>query len=66
MDQSQSQNTKSLWDSLVFINKEDVLRKKQICESCEHVKMEYICSQCGCIIPFKIQLYESKCPINKW
>lgn len=55
-----------MWDQVVFLNKEDALKKKDICMSCEFLFKKYICSKCGCILPLKIQLTESTCPVGKW
>ena len=36
-----------------------------ICNKCEHFFIE-ICKKCGCIMPLKVKLKESSCPLNKW
>jgi hypothetical protein len=57
----------NIWDKIIFINKEDAERKKNICLLCDKaIGNKTICSECGCIIPLKIQLTESKCPVGKW
>ena len=55
-----------MWDKIVFINKKDAEHKKNICLSCDSAINKTICSECGCIIPLKIQLTGSKCPLGKW
>ena len=41
------------------------IKRKQICETCEHNKFNF-CTKCGCIIPLKVKFKVSVCPINKW
>ena len=37
-----------------------------ICKSCEYIFNKNRCTQCGCIMPFKVRLEDAKCPISKW
>jgi len=36
-----------------------------ICESCEFFKL-FFCKSCGCYLPFKTRIQDSKCPEKKW
>lgn len=40
-------------------------KRLQICEACEHYENR-MCKQCGCLMPAKVRLSTSKCPIGKW
>lgn len=40
-------------------------KRKQICNLCEY-NGEWFCKKCGCILPVKIKIKQSQCPINKW
>ena len=42
----------------------DVMKRKTICKSCEHM-VNLRCKKCGCFI-FKTYLNNLKCPIGKW
>lgn len=37
----------------------------EICKTCEHYR-EWFCANCGCILPVKVRIENSSCPINKW
>jgi hypothetical protein len=41
------------------------LKRIKICRECEHYKT-FICTQCGCIMPFKVRLKNEYCPLKKW
>jgi hypothetical protein len=41
------------------------IKRLKICSSCEHYK-NFRCGVCGCIMPFKVLLKHSHCPIIKW
>lgn len=41
--------------------------RKNICSTCEYFRSKINqCSQCGCIIFFKVKYIQSKCPVDKW
>ena len=37
-----------------------------ICNSCPSFTVLKTCKECGCIMPLKVKLSISKCPLNKW
>lgn len=37
-----------------------------LCQSCDKYNKLKFCSECGCFMPAKISLYQTKCPLNKW
>jgi hypothetical protein len=39
--------------------------RKKICDSCEY-NGEWFCKKCGCILPVKVRIKGSECPLNKW
>ena len=41
------------------------LTRIQTCRECEHYTM-FICKQCGCLMPVKVRIKSSACPIGKW
>ena len=38
----------------------------QVCGACEHRKLNYVCSICGCFLRIKTKFIAAKCPIDKW
>ena len=39
----------------------------EICKHCEHFsKMLKICKKCGCFMPGKVLMKNTRCPMNKW
>lgn len=41
--------------------------RMDICLSCpELINLTKQCKKCGCVMPFKIKLSTSACPIGKW
>lgn len=46
-----------------------VEQRISICTNCEYkrsVMLMPLCSMCGCLLPAKIKLSVSKCPVGKW
>lgn len=39
--------------------------RQQICNSCEY-KLNDTCSQCFCLLSFKVSIVTNTCPIGKW
>lgn len=35
------------------------------CHECEHLRIG-VCTQCGCIVEFKVRYAQSSCPEGKW
>lgn len=51
---------------LKFASRKDARLRASICKECE-VRTKYnTCSICGCIIPLKVRLKKSSCPMEKW
>lgn len=42
-----------------------IIRLK-ICMECEHLTIVKTCNQCGCIVPLKVRILSTECPIGKW
>ena len=40
--------------------------RMDICRSCEYLTPIKVCMKCGCIIPIKVKIANSECPIKKW
>jgi hypothetical protein len=54
-------------ETKIFANKEIAKQRYAICKSCEHfLPLVPVCEKCGCFMPGKVILYNSKCPIQKW
>jgi hypothetical protein len=37
-----------------------------ICKQCPQLSAIKTCKECGCIMPVKVKLRHSECPIGKW
>lgn len=44
------------------------LRRKRvgICADCPFNQKDLLCTKCGCVLPAKITLVKSRCPLGKW
>ena len=49
----------------MLASKELEEERKIICSNCDKSKVG-ICTQCGCIIKFKVKWIPHKCPLGKW
>ena len=50
-----------------YHNDEELSRQRlNICKECPNILADLICSKCGCMMPLKVKLTESECPIGKW
>jgi len=48
-------------------SKEVEENRLSICLQCpELIKVTKQCKKCGCVMPVKVKLEQSKCPINLW
>jgi len=57
------------WKNLAFKNPkiERVAKKRlMICLDCNHLRINNICSKCGCYVFAKVRSPRSKCPLNEW
>jgi hypothetical protein len=51
--------------STEYASQELAQKRMDICNGCEFLKFKF-CKECGCFMPAKTLLQESKCPIGKW
>lgn len=51
--------------NLKFASNKVVELRAELCRTCE-VNVANICTACGCVIPAKIKLAESSCPMELW
>lgn len=51
--------------NLRYVTKDISTKRKNFCISCNHIKIG-LCTQCGCVINFKVRYEQSKCPVGKW
>ena len=43
------------------------LERAKLCQQCDKYRRSIKqCTECGCIVNFKIMLAEASCPIGKW
>jgi len=43
------------------------LERATICQACEHYRRSIKqCTECGCLVNFKVIFAASSCPIGKW
>jgi hypothetical protein len=50
----------------IFAIKELQEKRYNICKTCDSFTALKTCSKCGCIMPLKVKLANSKCPLEKW
>ena len=53
--------------NLEFADDDVVKNRRALCDSCEvrNTTLD-VCTVCGCILPAKIRLKESECPMEMW
>ena len=51
---------------MITVNENIQNYRMDICNSCEFLENFKRCAKCGCIMPLKTKLANSKCPIDKW
>lgn len=50
-----------------FLANKDIQESRyETCKTCEHFTALKTCSQCGCIMPLKVILFNATCPLDKW
>ncbi len=50
-----------------FIASEEAIRFRMgMCENCTFKTAVNTCKKCGCVIPFKVRIKQSKCPMDYW
>lgn len=53
-------------DIHILADKETRKERARICSGCPFNKNGLSCLKCGCLLPAKISLKRSKCPLDKW
>lgn len=48
------------------VDKETQEYRMSVCNSCDDLVLKKFCKHCGCYMPFKTELRNSSCPIDKW
>jgi hypothetical protein len=44
-----------------------VQKRLDICDACDkYQKKIYRCAECGCIVPLKVRVKKTECPLDKW
>ena len=49
-----------------FASEETVTQRSELCNNCPSYSRLKICAECGCIMPLKVKIKSSVCPIGKW
>lgn len=52
--------------SSMFATTEMIQRRLATCGACPHLSGIKVCTQCGCIVPLKVRLRGSECPLQFW
>lgn len=56
-----------LTGNLQYVPEEVEMERLKICDTCEvQNKALSLCTACGCVIPLKVKLTESSCPMELW
>jgi hypothetical protein len=52
---------------LKLADDDTIIARTQICDGCEvQNKPVKICTACGCFLPMKVRLTQSRCPMELW
>lgn len=54
------------WVISIFTTAQEAQARMQICKACPELTPRQLCKQCGCIVPAKVRLRRTSCPMNKW
>lgn len=49
-----------------FASEEIIAQRSELCNNCPSYNRLKICSECGCIMPLKVKIKATVCPIGKW
>jgi hypothetical protein len=49
-----------------FASEETVTQRSELCNNCPSYSQLKICAECRCIMPLKVKIKSSVCPIGKW
>lgn len=50
----------------VLAPEELVVKRVEICNSCDFLQTTRSCAKCGCFVDAKAKLQSSHCPLDKW
>jgi hypothetical protein len=48
------------------VNNSAYIKRIDICNNCEYLKDQSVCSICGCYVKIKAKWSSEDCPKNKW
>lgn len=51
----------------IVASKKEINSRTAICDKCDkkHTTLP-VCTECLCVIPFKVGIQSSECPLKKW
>lgn len=52
-------------NNLIYVEKEEMQERLKICQPCDDHRLG-MCTNCGCIIEFKVRYAKSSCPKGLW
>ena len=50
----------------IFVTKDEVSERLDICKKCEEFKSIKVCGICNCYMPVKVVFAAASCPKEKW
>ena len=53
-------------DNQFFTDQDTSNGRYEICQTCPSFTILKTCKECGCIMPLKVRLKSSECPLGKW
>ena len=56
----------SLFKNFLFVSKDSVKKRMDICKQCPHLTKMHRCLECGCFMKVKSKLTLMDCPLGKW
>ena len=51
---------------VIFLNKEQIEHRLNICKVCDKFTEKQFCKECGCYMPAKVTIRRMECPLKKW
>jgi hypothetical protein len=56
-----------LVDKESYTSEEEAKARLDMCNGCDRfINLTKQCKECGCFMPLKTKLKNTKCPLNKW
>ena len=49
-----------------FASEETITQRSELCSNCPSYSLLKICAECRCIMPLKVKIKSTVCPIGKW